>query len=141
MEIVNIKYTDDVSGDLEKMIDDHLCKYAEENSVALNYKKFMFSAIDENEEKIGRLFGYTFYEEIFIHDILSDKFMTNADVCRKLVQNVENHFSGKGYNDISVSTTACNAKEFYLSCGFELEFIRKNKQNPKFDNYFFIKKF
>lgn len=32
-------------------------------------------------------------------------------------------------------------KKTYEKCGFELEFVRKNKSNPKLTKYFFIKYF
>ena len=30
---------------------------------------------------------------------------------------------------------------FIEKCGFELEFVRKNKTNPKLDKYFYVKYF
>ena len=32
-------------------------------------------------------------------------------------------------------------EEFYKKCGFDVEFIRENNDNPKLNKYFFVKYF
>ncbi|MDR1254909.1 MAG: GNAT family N-acetyltransferase [Puniceicoccales bacterium] len=50
---------------------------------------------------------------------------------RKLLQELELQFEGKGFWNINLCTSEFQAPEFYKKCGFELEFIRKiiNIQN------------
>ena len=50
-------------------------------------------------------------------------------------------FEGKGFNNIHICTSAFQAPEFYKKCGFKLEFIRKNSQNPKLTKFFFVRFF
>lgn len=42
---------------------------------------------------------------------------------------------------LGVVTSAFQAPEFYLKCGFKKEFVRANKNNPKLTKTFFIKYF
>ena len=48
-------------------------------------------------------------------------------------------FVNRGYNNINLVTSSFQAVEFYKKYGFKIEFIRENKQNPKFTKTFFIK--
>ena len=47
----------------------------------------------------------------------------------------------KGFENINLTTYGFQAPEFYKKCGFEVEFIRKNKENPKLDKYYLVKYF
>ena len=60
---------------------------------------------------------------------------------RKLLQELVDHFEGKGFNNINLVTNAFSAPEFYKKCGFTVEFVRENKVNPKLTKTFFIKYF
>ena len=59
----------------------------------------------------------------------------------ELIEHTENYFKDKGFNNINLVTNEFQAPKFYEKCGFELEFIRENKGNPKFTKYFYIKYF
>jgi len=56
-----------------------------------------------------------------------------------LLREIEDRFTNKGYNNINLITNQFQAAEFYKKCGFEVEFIRENKENPKLTKTFFIK--
>jgi len=58
-----------------------------------------------------------------------------------LIAELENHFKGKGLNNINLITCACQAPDFYKKCGFKVEFVRENIKNPKLTMTFFIKYF
>ena len=58
-----------------------------------------------------------------------------------LLQNLEERFKNKGFNNINLVTSAFQAPDFYRKCGYTEEFVRVNKVNPKFTKYFFIKYF
>ena len=55
-----------------------------------------------------------------------------------LVAAVENAYKGKGYEKITLTTFGFQAPEFYKKLGYELEFVRKNK-DPKLCKYFYLK--
>ncbi len=42
---------------------------------------------------------------------------------------------------MNTCTNEFQAPCFYEKCGFELEFIRKNEDNPRLNKYYFIKHF
>lgn len=56
----------------------------------------------------------------------------------KLVKAVEEAFTGKGYNKITLTTFGFQAPEFYKKLGYSLEFIREDN-DPKLCKYFYIK--
>ena len=43
-------------------------------------------------------------------------------------------------DNINLETNAFQAVGFYKKCGFEVEFVRHNKTNPKLTKTFFIKR-
>ena len=51
----------------------------------------------------------------------------------------EDAFKGKGYEKIALTTFGFQAPEFYKKLGYEVEFIREDK-DPKLNKYFYIKK-
>lgn len=61
-------------------------------------------------------------------------------VGKKLLDIVENEICNGTTDFIILMTNAFQkAVEFYEKCGFEIEFVRKNK-DPRFDKYGMIKK-
>lgn len=52
---------------------------------------------------------------------------------------VEEYYKGKEYNNINLTTYEFQAPKFYEKCGFEIEFIRKDRENPKLSKYFLVK--
>lgn len=58
-----------------------------------------------------------------------------------ILQALENHFRGKGFNNINLVTSAFQAPGFYEKCGFQVEFVRENMKNPKLTKTFFVKFF
>jgi ribosomal protein S18 acetylase RimI-like enzyme len=54
---------------------------------------------------------------------------------------VEDDFRGKGYENINLSTYRFQAPGFYQKCGFKIEFVRENKEDPRLSKYFFVKYF
>ena len=63
----------------------------------------------------------------------------NKHIGSKLVEEVEKYFENKGFENINLTTYEFQAPEFYKKCGFEVEFIRENKQNKKLNKYFLVK--
>lgn len=110
------------------------------NGVDFNYAPFHFVA-KENEEVLGVISGFACYAEIYIDGVVVKEQERAKGVGRKLLQTVEDSFTGKGFNNINLVTNGFQAPGFYEKCGYALEFIRKNKANSKLDKYFYVKFF
>ena len=82
-----------------------------------------------------------FYKIIDIGDLIIFEEYRNKHIGTQLVNTVENHYKNKGFENINLTTYAFQAPEFYKKCGFEVEFIRENKENPKLTKYFLVKYF
>ena len=134
-----VEYFNDVEPELQKMAHQWMADYEANYAVECNYKRFSVVAKSSDEEIIGILLGYTAFEEIYIEDICVKSGHRNKGIGSKLLKEVEKRFVRKGYNNINLVTSAFQAVEFYKKCGFKVEFIRENKQNPKLTKTFFIK--
>ena len=139
MDTFEIKYTGELSKDAnDKMTLGHE-KYERENGIEINFNRFAFILSDEVGEVFGVLHAYTAYSEIYIEDLWVDESLRRMGYGKKLVQALENHFKGSGYNNINLVTNEFQAPDFYKKCGYEIEFIRVNKDNNKLTKTFFIK--
>jgi len=125
---------------IDKEADKLLSVYDTENDVEYNFKRFSFVA-KENDQIIGYLTGFSYYSEITINNLIVLKKYRGRGVGTKLIKYVENFFKDKGFNNINLVTNEFQAPKFYENCGFELEFVRENKENPKLTKYFYIKYF
>ena len=114
-------------------------KYEASHGIICNYKPFYFLAKDKSGELLGALQGYSAFSEIYIDDLWVDSSQRGKGIGRILMTKLEENFTGKGFNNINLVTSAFQAVEFYKKCGYEVEFFRKNKKNPKLSKTFFIK--
>lgn len=137
---MNITYLETMPEKVQSKVDlGHQCDEAGKGIVC-NYKKFYIVANDQ--EEIGVLCAYTAFGEVYVDDLWVDPAFRKLGIGRKLLKTLENRFLGEGYNNINLVTSHfTDAMEFYKRCGFELEFTRVNKINPKLTKYFFIKYF
>lgn len=136
-----IEFTDTRSDDTEEKMRKDLVEYESSHGIDVNYKKFALVLKDELGNVIGVLNAFTAFSEIYVDDMWVDSSCRGKGCGRKLLQELENHFEGKGFNNINLVTSAFNAPEFYKKCGFNVEFVRENKINPKLTKTFFIKYF
>ena len=113
-------------------------EYAKQHGILCDYKPFGFSA-KENGRTVGAITGNSYYNEVHISELMVDKDCRGRDIGTKLVKAVEEHFTGKGYENINLTTYGFQAPEFYKKCGYKVEYIRKSKNDPKLDKYFMIK--
>lgn len=137
----NIEFLDTIPDDIDKRI--HQGHIADEGShgVICNYKRFYLIVKNKSTNVVGALTAYTAYSEIYVDDIWVDPTHRKAGLGRKLLEALESHFKGKGYNNINLVTSQFQAPDFYKKCGFEIEFVRQNKFNPQLTKFFFIKYF
>jgi ribosomal protein S18 acetylase RimI-like enzyme len=134
MKIEKTKLTEE----LEDLMEEEYAKEERKHNVFCNYTPFCFVASEDNNT-LGIIAGYTAYEEVYIDDLIVIDKYRGRDIGTKLVTQVEDFYRGKGFNNINLCTNGFQAPKFYEKCGYQLEFIRKNKNNPKLDKYFYVK--
>ena len=138
--MLKIEYKEKLDNEFYDIIDTEFNKYATKNDITCNYKSFNFIA-KEDEKVIGIITGHSYYKEVHITDLIVFEEYRNKHIGTKLVKEVENYYKDKGFENINLTTYAFQAPEFYKKCGFKVEFIRKNKENPKLNKYFLVKYF
>ena len=138
---VNIIIEKTASGeDLKKLMEAEHERYEARHGVAFNYTPFSFAA-KENGEIIGAVTGFACYAEVYIDDLVVMEGHRGKDIGTQLLKTVEEHYRGHGFNNINLCTSEFQAPKFYEKCGFDLEFVRRNKDNPKLNKYFYVKYF
>ncbi len=138
--MLKIEYVENLDDELEKMIGTEFDKFAIKNGITCKYTFFNFIA-KENEKVIGILTGHSYYDEVHISDLIILEQYRNKHIGTDLIKSVEEHYKNKGFKNINLTTYNFQAPEFYKKCGFNIEFIRENKENPKLTKYFFVKYF
>lgn len=138
--MIEIEYLENLDEKYYEIIDKEFNKYAEKNGVVCNYTPFNFVA-KENDEIIGVITGHSYYQEVHIGDLIIYEEHRNKHIGSKLVKTVEDYFKDKGFENMNLTTYGFQAPEFYKKCGFEVEYIRENKENPKLNKYFLVKYF
>lgn len=136
-----IEFVDKLSDAEEAKMSKDLVAYESAHGIDVNYKRFSVVIKDENGVVFGVLNAFTAYSEIYLDDVWVDSAYRGKGFGKKLLQEVESHFQGKGFNNINLVTNAFNAPGFYEKCGFQAEFVRENKHHPKLTKTFFIKFF
>ena len=134
--MVEIERVDSIDEKYLKMIDDEFNKYANKNNVVCDYVSFVAK---ENDNIVGIITGRSYYKEIHISDLIVLEQYRNKKIGSKLIEKVEEYYKNKGFENINLTTYDFQAPKFYQKCGFEIEFMRENKQNPKLTKYFLIK--
>ena len=112
--------------------------YATDCEEELNYEEFCFVAEDDGKIA-GVITGRAYYNEVHIGDLIVEKNYRRDGVGSKLVAAVEYAFKEKGFEKVSLTTFGFQAPEFYKKLGYELEFVRDDK-DPKLSKYFYLKK-
>ena len=138
--MIEIEYKEQLDETFYSMIDTEFNKFAEKNNVICNYAPFNFIAKEDNKV-VGIITGHSYYSEVHIGDIIILEEYRNKKIGTKLIETVENYYKDKGFENINLTTYKFQAPEFYKKCGFKLEFIRENKENPKLSKCFFVKYF
>ena len=136
---MDIEYNEKkLSEDIGKLINIGFTKYAEESGISTNYKEFNFVAY-ESGEVAGVLEGITLYDEVRVNNLIVTERYRQKGIGSKLLNAVFERFDSKAFRYVSLCTFEFQAPKFYEKCGFELEFVRENKKNPKLTKYFFVK--
>lgn len=139
--ICKIEFVDSLPVAIEKKMSNGFKEYEDSFGIDVNYMRFSIILSTPIEDAIGVLTAYTAFSEIYIDDLWVDKNHRHKGYGKKLIEYLEEHFKGKGFNNINLVTSAFQAPEFYKKCGFTAEFVRENKINPQFTKTFFVKFF
>ena len=99
-----------------------------------------FCFVAKNDDTIvGAISGATFFAEIYIDELVVKEAYRGKGIGTELIDTVLEYYKDYGFKNINCCTNEFQAPGFYEKCGFELEFVRKNKANPKLSKYFYIK--
>ena len=134
---MDIKRFDEVDDRLGEFINKEFSAYGEQNGVVLNYDEFCFAA-EEDGKILGVITGRAYYNEVHIGDLIVASSLRKGGIGSKLVRAVEDNYRGKGYDKITLTTFGFQAPEFYKKLGYEVEFVREDK-DPKLSKYFLAK--
>ncbi len=141
MNNFKISFVDDLSFDVQEKMEKGLEEYELKNGIGVNYTPFAFILYDDKNDVIGVLDAFSSYSCIHIKDLWIDKAHRGKGYGKKLLTELENHFKGKGFHNINTVSCAFQAPDFYKKCGYKVEFVRENIENPKLTMTFFIKYF
>ncbi len=133
-----IEYKEELEEEIYKKLDNEFNKYAIKNEVECNYKPFAFVATNDNKF-VGVIKGHSYYKEVHIGDLIILEEYRHKGIGKMLVEAVENFFKDKDFENINLTTYEFEAPKFYQKCGYEVEFVRENKENPKLTKYYLIK--
>ena len=138
--MLKIERQEEIEDKIYETIGEEFEKYASANGIVCNYQPFAFLA-KEGEETLGLITGNTYYKEVHIADLIIYEQHRKKRIGSQLIEAVEKHYKGKGFENINLTTYNFQAPEFYKKCGFEVEFIRQCKENPKLNKYYLVKYF
>jgi ribosomal protein S18 acetylase RimI-like enzyme len=136
-----VNFVDNLSEEVEEEMRKDLVDYESSHGINVNYRKFAVVLTDDANNTLGVINAFTAFAEVYIDDMWVNSLYRGMGYGRKLLQALETHFQGKGFNNINLVTNAFNAPEFYKKCGFTAEFVRKNIKNPQLTKTFFVKFF
>ena len=134
-----IKRFEEIDDRIGSFINEEFSEYGRQNEVALNYEEYCFVAEEDDGTILGVITGRAYYNEVHIGDLIVGKDSRKSGIGSKLVHAVEDAYKGKGYEKITLTTFGFQAPEFYKKLGYELEFVREDK-DPKLSKYFLMKK-
>ena len=138
--MIEVEYKENLDEGIYEIIDEEFNKFATKNGIICNYKSFAFVAKEESKI-IGIITGNSYYKEVHISDLIVLEQYRNKHIGSKLMEIVESYYENKAFENINLTTYGFQAPEFYKKCGYEIEFIRKNKENPKLNKYYLVKYF
>lgn len=138
--MIEIEYKEVLDDELGDLLGIEFEKYAKKNNIVCDYTPFNFVA-KENGKVIGMITGHSYYKEVHIGDLIVLEEYRNKHIGTKLIANVEEYYKNKGFENMNLTTYAFQAPDFYKKNGFEVEFVRESKSNPKLNKYFLVKYF
>ena len=141
MDQYAINWLDQVPAEIDAVAQAGHVEHETGHGVTCGYRPFALVLRDRNGTVAGLLRAYTAYAEIYVDDLWVAADRRGKGCGRALLEDLENRFTGEGFNNINLVTSAFQGVEFYKACGYTVEFERVNRHNPKLSKTFFIKFF
>ena len=135
---MQIRRVEEENERIGEFIGEGFANYTRQYGVDVNYEDYCFVAEDQDGKILGAITGRAYYNEVHVGDLIIAEDQRRSGLGSMLVHTVEESFSGKGYEKITLTTFGFQAPEFYKKLGFQLEFIREDK-DPKLTKYFLAK--
>ena len=139
MDNHTLKFVDALPADVQEIVSRGHEVYEASHGVVCGYKEISILVQSSAGTSIGVLSGYTAYAEIYVDDLWVDANHRKRGLGRQILQALEERYMNMGFNNINCVTNQFQAVGFYTKCGFEIEFVRPNKHNPKLTKTFLIK--
>ena len=126
---------------MQDKIDEIFVKQAQINNVDTNYQNFAYAVKDDSDNIVGGIHGHRLFREVYVAELCMDESIRGQGIGRKLIETVEREICNDKCDYIVLTTNAFQkAIKFYEKCGFEVEFVRRNITDSRFDKYYMIKK-
>lgn len=113
--------------------------YEQGHGIDIKFTRFALLLHDDHGTLCGALQAYTAYAEIYVEDLWVAEACRRSGYGRQLLMRLEQEFAGTGYHNINLVTNAFQAPDFYVKCGYSVEFVRVNAQDPHLTKTFFVK--
>ncbi|MEY3990805.1 MAG: hypothetical protein RI985_1886, partial [Chloroflexota bacterium] len=113
--------------------------YEQGHSIDIKFTRFALLLHDDHGTLCGALQAYTAYAEIYVEDLWVAEAYRRRGYGRQLLARLEQEFAGTGYHNINLVTNAFHAPDFYVKCGYTVEFVRVNAHDPRLTKTFFVK--
>jgi ribosomal protein S18 acetylase RimI-like enzyme len=127
--------------ELKHVMDGVFSEEHRERGVDGKIRLFAYAVKDDNGNILGGITGRRMFDEIHVNDICLDKRIRGQGFGKKLLEIVEKEIDDGGCENINLSTIDFQgAVGFYEKRGFEVEFVRKRRNNGKLDRYYMVKK-
>ena len=135
---MQFEFVDEINPQIGKVLDEGFEKYAEQNNVVCNYRDLYLIA-KEGDEIAGAITARAYYSEVHVCDLIVVEKYRRQQIGKKLLLKIEEYAKEKGLTNINLSTYAFQAPEFYKKLGYQVEFVRENKKDPKITKYYLSK--
>ncbi len=133
-----LRQVDQTDERIDNFIREVFSVHSEEHQLVSSFKEYCFVAEDDDGNIIGAITGHSLYNEVYISELVVDPGYRGTGLGSKLIGAVEEAFTGKGFDKLTVTTYEFQAPLFYQKLGFRVEYIREDKE-PKLNKYFLVK--
>lgn len=123
---------------MDDFLNSGFAEYGESQGIHSELQLKMIKA-EQDGAVIGVLTFIVLYGSIYIDDLLIKPEYRRQGLGKQLLGMVEEYGRSAGVKCISLNTFRFQAPVFYEKCGYQLEYIRKDRDKDKLDRYYFCK--